>query len=243
MVSRELYSDLKAIPPLFVRLDGRSFHRLARALSLKKPFDHQFSEAMAMVCSQLLEGSGLSATVAFTFSDEINLFLPLLPFNGRVEKIDSVCAAFAASALTIALLVQKPIAFDGRILPVDREAAVEYLVERQQETWRNHMNAYCQQAFIEDGMTPREAANSLKGRPSSELHEMMYARGINLAHTPAWQRRGILVYKSTEERTGYNPIAREEVSTTRSVVMVDRDLPLFSTEMGRNYLTSHLFPA
>ncbi len=243
MVSRELYSDLKTIPPVFLRLDGRSFHRLARILSLKKPFDPGFRDAMVQVCTRLLEGSGFAATVVYTFSDEMNCFLPHLPFNGRVEKIDSVFAAFAASALTISLSSDEPLAFDCRILPVDREAAVEYLVERQQEAWRNHMNAYCQAALVEEGKSPREAAVALRGRPSSELHEMMYARGVNLAHTPAWQRRGIVVYKTIEERAGFNPITEQTVSALRSVVTVDQDPPLFSTESGKNYLLSLLFPA
>jgi tRNA(His) guanylyltransferase len=236
MVQRELYSDLRAIPPIFLRLDGRSFHRLSRKQAFERPFDERFSEAMTSVSESLIMGSGLQASFAYTFSDEISVYIPQLPFGGRVEKMDSVSAAFAASALTIILSLSEPIAFDARIVQAGGEATLDYLAQRQQEAWRNHMNAYCQQALIEEGMSSPAAARTLKGLSSAALHEMMFARGINLSKTPAWQRRGVMVRKTEEEREGYNPLSGEAVTATRTCVARDRDLPLFTSPEGRSYL-------
>lgn len=36
----------------------------------------------------------------YTFSDEISILLDNIPFNGRIEKINSVVASFAASSFT-----------------------------------------------------------------------------------------------------------------------------------------------
>jgi tRNA(His) guanylyltransferase len=238
MVQRELYSDLRAVPPVFLRLDGRSFHRLSRQCAFERPFDERFSQAMAGVSESLIAESGLQASFAYTFSDEISLYIPQLPFGGRVEKMDSVSAAFAASALTLALSLREPIAFDARIVQVGGDATMEYLAGRQQEAWRNHMNAYCQQALMEEGMNSTAAARALKGLSSAALHEMMFARGINLARTPAWQRRGIIVRKTEEEREGYNPILEEVVVAARTRMVQDRDLPLFTTPEGTAYLHS-----
>jgi tRNA(His) guanylyltransferase len=240
MVQRELYSDLRAIPPIFLRLDGRSFHRLSRQLAFERPFDERFSQAMASVSESLIVESGLQASFAYTFSDEISLYFPLLPFGGRVEKMDSVSAAFAASALTRLLSPPEPIAFDARIVQVGGEASRDYLIQRQQEAWRNHINVYCQQALIEEGMNAAAAARTLKGLSSAGLHEMMFDRGINLAKTPAWQRRGVIVRKTEEEREGYNPLSEEKVLTSRTRVIQDRDLPVFTTPEGRVYLDSLL---
>ncbi len=140
---REIFSRLAIFPPFFVRLDGRAFHRLARALDLTRPFDPGFHAGMRAVCRYLLTGSGLSPAFAYTFSDEISLYFKTLPFSGRVEKIDSVTAASAASALTIELGCREPLAFDARVIPAAGEFAVEYLISRQNEAWRNHINAYC----------------------------------------------------------------------------------------------------
>jgi len=240
MENRELFAAITTVPPAFVRLDGRAFHRLAKVLGLKKPFDTRLSDAMAAVCKSLVAKSGLSPGFAYTFSDEINLYMPKLPFSGRVEKIDSVAASYAASALALALELDEPVAFDARVIPATPDYAVEYLINRQDEAWRNHINAYCQQALVADGMKMRQAAAKLKGMPSKELHELMHARGINLAKTPAWQRRGVLVYKKEKVIEGYNPVRDERVTATRSAVVIDRDLPLFTSPAGRTFLSSLL---
>ena len=232
MESREIFSGLATIPPVFLRLDGRAFHRLARSLALTRPFDPRFCRAMAEVSVRLVAESGLSPLFAYTFSDEISLYFTTLPFNGRVEKLDSVTASYAASSLTLALETSEPLAFDARVVQASPEYSETYLQERQAEAWRNHVNAWCQETLVREGMDAREAADSLKGLPSEVLHEMMFSRGVNLAKTPAWQRRGVLVYRREEERAGYNPVTGEDVAALRRVVTVDTDLPLFTAPDG-----------
>jgi len=236
MENREIFSNLATIPPVFVRLDGRAFHALTTRFGFTKPFDDRFCEAMLEVCRKLVGESGLSPVFAYTFSDEISLYLTDLPFSGRVEKIDSVAASYAASALTLALDAKEPLAFDARIVQATPESAIEYMTGRQDEAWRNHLNSYCQQALIAEGMDATDAARHLKGMPAQQLHEMMFKRGVNLAKTPAWQRRGVLVCKKEIPKEGYNPITKEHVTVTRSMVAADRDLPHFSTPEGQEFL-------
>jgi tRNA(His) guanylyltransferase len=238
MKNRELFSNLISVPPVFIRLDGRAFHRLADLLILEKPFDSRFSGAMSAVCRRLVAESGLNPEFAYTFSDEISLYLANLPFSGRVEKIDSVAASFAASALTIELAVSVPVSFDARIVQVTPSLVMDYLKNRQTEAWRNHLNAYCQNALTSGGMSAQDAAAALRGISSRSLHEMMFSRGINLAKTPAWQRRGVLVYKQANRVEGYNPLTGGTVETFRSVVVEDRDLPVFGSPEGQVLVSS-----
>jgi tRNA(His) 5'-end guanylyltransferase len=72
--------------------------------------------------------------------------------------------------------------------------------------------------------------------PAKSLHEMMHKRGFNLAMTPAWQRRGVLVYKKITEKEGFNPITQQTVVAERSAVTVERDLPLFTSPEGKEFL-------
>ncbi|NLD57749.1 MAG: tRNA 5'-guanylyltransferase [Methanomicrobiales archaeon] len=240
MENREIFSAITAIPPVFVRLDGRTFHRLTECLGLEKPFDEFFHKGMVTTCISLLSESGLNPDLAFTFSDEISLWFTRLPFNGRVEKIDSVAASFAASALTLAFGGTTLLSFDARVIPATPAFALEYLAGRQSEAWRNHINAYCQQALIEEGMDSRAAAEQLRGLPAQALHEMMHERGFNLATTPAWQRRGTLVYKKRTIKEGFNPVTQETVATERSSVVAESDLPLFTTPEGQDFLNGIL---
>jgi len=237
MKHREIYSSLTCIPPVFIRLDGRNFHAVAEQWGLERPFDNGFSEAMTSVCRELVVSSGLSPDFVFSYSDEINLYFSHLPFGGRVEKLDSVSASFAASALTMAMKSAVPVSFDARIIQVTPGVAVTYLIDRQAEAWRNHVNAYSQVTLMKDGMSRTDAARALKGKTSRELHELMFSHGINLAKTPAWQRRGILVYKTGKSVEGYNPILSEVVRTLRSTVVCERDLPVFSSPEGRLFLS------
>ncbi|MCK9276778.1 MAG: tRNA 5'-guanylyltransferase [Methanoculleus sp.] len=234
----EIFSNLTIFPPVFVRLDGRAFHRLARALDLKKPFDPAFHASMRSVCRSLLSESGLSPVFAYTFSDEISLYFRTLPFSGRVEKIDSVTAAIAASALTIEFGCAEPLAFDARTIPATPEFAVEYLASRQNEAWRNHINAYCQSALVDEGMSPREAAAALRGLQSDAMHDMMFERGVNLAATPAWQRRGTLLYREECIKEGYNPLTGETVEAMRTCIREPEETPLFSTVEGAALIQS-----
>ncbi len=237
MKDRELYANLIAVPPIFLRLDGRAFHRLTRLLSLEKPYDARFCGAMTVTCCRLLSDSGLSAELAYTFSDEINLYMTTLPFSGRVEKIDSVAASYASSTLTIELASPVPVAFDARVIQVSPSLAIDYLSGRQREAWRNHINAYTQAALVQEGIAPREVAKRLSGMSSAQMHDLMYAHGVNLAKTPAWQRRGVLVYKKVRRIAGVDPRTGAPTESHRSVVAVDHEPPIFHSPEGQAFLS------
>jgi tRNA(His) 5'-end guanylyltransferase len=149
-----------------------------------------------------------------------------------------VAAAVAASKLTIELGCTEPLAFDARTIPAAGEFAVEYLVSRQNEAWRNHINAYCQNALVEEGMTTRQAAAALRGMRSEAMHEMMFERGVNLAATPAWQRRGTLLYRDECIKEGFNPLTGETVEAVRTCIREPEETPLFSTPEGEALIRS-----
>jgi tRNA(His) 5'-end guanylyltransferase len=65
---------------------------------------------------------------------------------------------------------------------------------------------------------------------------MMHVRGFNLATTPAWQRRGTLVYKKLTEKEGFNPLTKEIVIAERSAVTTEAELPLFTSPEGQEFL-------
>lgn len=236
MQERELFSCLSIFAPVAVRLDGRAFHALTSQMQLKKPYDKGFNDIMCSVCESFLSKSGLEPDFAYTFSDEISIFFSRLPFSGRIEKIDSVCASYASSAFSIFADLNEPVSFDSRVVVLGHDKICEYFSWRQKEAWRNHMNAYCQHALISDGLTPVQAARELKGMKSAKMHEMMHERGINLSKTPEWQRRGTVIHKETYEKTGYNPVEKTEVKTERRKVVRDMSPPLFNEPEGEDYL-------
>jgi len=235
---REIYAGIRAVPPVIIRLDGRAFHSLLADYSFARPYDTTFADGMVRVCSDFFTQSGFTPILAYTFSDEISLLFSELPFEGRIEKLTSVIASFAASSLTISLRMKGPVSFDARVIPVESGHVPGYLAWRQKEAWRNHMNGYSQTVLIRQGMKPHLVQRKLNGLKAAELHEICFQNGINLATTPSWERRGIMVYKKQVEKEGLNPVTGEKTRAIRHVVFEDRDLPLFSGPQGQELIQS-----
>ena len=230
----EVFSQLRVPPdlPFFVRLDGRRFRAVSEEAGAEKPFDKRFARCL-VVSAKAIFRSGFNPALIFTVSDELNLlFLHSAPFRRRVEKIDSVLASIASSAFSLAafetfgkVLV---ISFDSRVVISHQEKIADYLVWRQMDAWRNHNNAYGYWFLRKMGRKPREAAKILKGMKAGDIHDMLFRHGINLAQTPAWQRRGILIY-----REPYQKWVKDRAIIRRRI-KENWNLPLFSSEEGQN---------
>jgi len=236
----EIFSQLQ-VPfetPFFVRLNGRRFQAVAEKFHADKPFDRIFAKCLVEAGKALFQNS-LNPTLIYVASDEINvLFVYTAPFNRRVEKINSVLAGIVSSAFSLCTLksFRKPIVtgFDSRIIVAARERLIDYLTWRQQDAWRNHNNAYAYWMLRKLGHKPAEAAKTLKGWKSEKLHEFLFKRGITLAKTPAWQRRGILIYKQPYQKRLTN------VKTTRWRTKENWNLPMFSSHEGKDLIQSIL---
>ena len=144
MKEYEIYSDLR-VPvnsKIIIRLDGRSFHSFAQNMELKKPYDDNFCRVMVNVSKELFEE--FSPLFIYSFSDEISILLDNVPFNGRIEKMNSVIAGFASSSFTLNYDVQfsKAVSFDSRVIPITDDKIYDYFKWRQDEAWRNCINGY-----------------------------------------------------------------------------------------------------
>jgi len=229
----EIFSKTCVPPeaPFFLRLDGWKFRKISETVKIEKPFDEKFAKCLVFSGKTLFE-RGLNPALIYVASDELNvLFLDATLFDGRAEKIDSVLAGLVSSAFTLSLQKffnkENVAAFDSRIVVFsDREKIVEYLAWRQMNAWRNHNNAYTYWVLRKMGYTPPETSKKLKGLKTKELHEIMFREGLNLAKTPPWQRKGILVCKEPVPRKIGNHLV------TRWKIREDWNLPLFTTKRG-----------
>ncbi|MEM2262788.1 MAG: tRNA(His) guanylyltransferase Thg1 family protein [Candidatus Bathyarchaeia archaeon] len=215
----------------FVRLDGWKFRKLSEAIGAEKPFDERIAKCLVHSGRMLFE-KGFNPALLYTVSDELNiLFMNWTPFHGRVEKIDSIMPSLVSAAFTLHLQSffgkAAAAAFDSRIIIMANEdSVIKYLAWRQINAWRNHNNAYAYNLFRKMGYKPREIARKLKGLKTGEIHEILFRHGINLAETPPWQRRGILLYKEPVHRK----VGGREV--IRWKLKENWDLPLFTREEG-----------
>lgn len=225
----EVYSSLK-VPKnskIIVRLDGRSFHKLARDLNLVKPYDENFYNVISEVCRDLFEE--FSAEFVYTFSDEISLLLDNVPFDGRVEKINSVIASFTASSFVMHYDAQfkKPPAFDSRIIPINDDDILDYFKWRQDESWRNCVNSHGI-SYLKTKYSNKDANDKINGMNLSDIHEFLFENGINLNDVETYKKRGIAVYRKNKKVVGFNKKENKNQTSFRSYVYTDWELPIFS---------------
>jgi tRNA(His) 5'-end guanylyltransferase len=136
------------------------------------------------------------------------------------------------------VLLGAPAAFDCRIIPVGRDNVVPYLVWRQAECWRNHNNAWAQWTLIDKaGLSGRSANRALAGLKSHDLFRLCEKWGVDLASTPLWQRRGLLLYPESYRKQGYNPITGARVLVERHRVKADWAICRFDSKEGETFLT------
>jgi len=219
--SWEIFSGLRTRAPLVVRADGRGFRKVLE--NSKKPYDIDFAQSMACAVESFFLDFGQSPALAFTFSDEISLVFLDVPFAGRVEKIDSLVAGFLSAVLSLNLC--RPVSMDCRTIPLCQAEICSYLVERQDETWRNHIFSYGFYMLLEEGLNGTQAMEKLRGLREHEIHELVFEKGINLARTPIWERRGVMIYRKSGR------------------VVVDWEIPLFSSKEGNALLAEIIGPA
>ncbi|ONF63800.1 tRNA(His) guanylyltransferase Thg1 family protein [Amycolatopsis keratiniphila] len=223
---REWFHGL-TVPPgawTVLRVDGRGFSKFTEA-RFEKPFDPRFADCMAEAASALL--AEFASPYVYTESDEISLVLPpsAALFGRGVEKLVSISAGVASAAFTHAAGV--PAHFDGRVwLGTTADDVVDYFSWRQADAARCALNGWCYWILRKAGKSPSEAGAALEGTGVSEKNELLFAHGVNFAEVPAWQRRGVGLYRESYERTGFDPVREVEVSAIRRRVRVDRELPM-----------------
>ncbi len=230
------FSNINFQHKIIIRVDGVNFSRKTEELGLKKPYDKRLMDALVEAGKFIFKN--LNPKIAYIFSDEINfVFFPPLPFNGRLEKLNSIISGMVSSK--ISLIFNKELYFDSKIFCVNDDEIIPYLIQRQDEAWRNHINSYAFYKLLEEGYSRREAAKELMGKKYRDIHEMLFQKGINLAKTPTWQRRGVLIYKVKKE---YSKKFNDRiVKYYRNEIIVDWNPPLFSSDDGINFLKKILF--
>lgn len=212
---------------LVARLDGRNFSRLTKEIChFEIPFDEHFRNMMVNTVKQLMD-CGFRVVYGFTESDEISLLFHKdeNTFGRKVRKYNSILAGQASSALSLQL--GRAIAMDCRLIPLPNiERVQDYFLWRQEDAHRNALNAHCYWILRKGGIDAQSATNQLSGQSTSYKNELLFSHGINYDKLPSWQKRGIGIYWVNFEKTGFNPLTRQEVITNRRELKVDYDLPL-----------------
>lgn len=234
--------DQVILPDMYLvaRLDGRGFTRLTKDIcKFEAPFDVRFRDLMVNTTKELMD-CGFRVIYAYTESDEISLlFAPEEDAFGRkARKFNSTLAGEASAAFSL-MLGQKA-TFDCRIAPLPNiDRVQDYFRWRQEDANRNALNSYCYWTLRKEGKSVRQATRELEGKGVSFKNELLFSRGINYDKLPAWQKRGVGIWKETYEKEGFDPIEQKTVTVLRNRLAVCYELPIGQAyaDLIRGFLT------
>lgn len=184
---------------------------------------------------------GFRVIYAYTESDEISLlFAPEeTTFGRKVRKYNSILAGEASAAFSLQL--GRAAAFDCRTIPLPTaERVQDYYLWRQEDAHRNSLNSHCYWMLRKEGMSAAEATETLRGKGVAFKNELLFSHGINYDKLPAWQKRGIGLWKEEFQIEGYNPVTKTAAPAVRTRIRVYDQLPLGDeyAEMIRKILTA-----
>lgn len=183
-----------------IRVDGRAFHTLTRAMS--KPFDMGFMDGMDWAAIALCEEIQ-GAQFAYVQSDEISVLITDFGsnaqqwFGGEVPKWLSISASCATSGFRSWQQVSGftgPVGlFDSRVMVLpDRHEVINYFLWRQADASRNAIQAVGQSVFSQKELHKVSVVG---------ITNMLNMRGIYMDQYPVGARTGRVVT--------HNPAVRE----------------------------------
>ncbi len=179
--------------PVIIRLDGKAFHTLTKQCA--KPFDTAFQALMTRTTQKLCDEIQ-GAKCAYVQSDEISILLTDFDrlttdswFDYNLQKMVSVSAGIASATFTTyASLIHKQAIFDSRAFNIPKEEVCNYFIWRQQDWVRNSLQMLAQSHY---------SHKQLQNKNHTDLHEMLYKKGVNWADLESVWKNGLFLLKNT----------------------------------------------
>jgi tRNA(His) 5'-end guanylyltransferase len=225
----ETSQDICVLPEIYMvaRIDGRGFTKLTKQVhAFEAPFDERFRDLMIETTVHLMK-VGFNVKYGYTESDEISLLFDLNEglFGRKHRKFISILAGEASAKFS--LLLGSVGSFDCRLSELPNKLLVaDYFRWRNEDAYRNALNAHCYWRLRKDGYTKSEATRKIEKLSTAEKNELLFSYGINFNDLPAWQKRGVGIYFKNVEKQGYNPKSQEQIATQRRELFVDYELPM-----------------
>ena len=202
------FGKLTRKTPVIIRVDGKAFHTFTKGM--ERPFDRVLIEAMVRTAEQVASEIS-SFKLGYQQSDEVTFLLTdddkdqTEPwFNNEIQKLASVVASmFTAYFNTeIKTKTDQLAFFDARAFNVPQEEVPNNFIWRQRDWERNSLQMVALSLY---------SHKELKGKKRTDLHEMLYRKGINWAKLDPDLKNGTFITRKGErisEKFDYEGLTR-----------------------------------
>jgi len=201
--SRSKYKLIRRMPAI-IRLDGKAFHTITRRCD--KPFDEDLSMIMMEGMKYLLENIQ-GAKCGYQQSDEISILLTDFDklttdawFDNSIQKIASVSASMLTADVNSKWDFEnsfnrkfdsnKYFLFDSRCFNIPKEEVNNYFIWRQKDWERNSIQMLSRSYF---------SHKECHKKNSSDLHEMLYTKGVNWTDLSGKWKNGVFMYRCEDK--------------------------------------------
>lgn len=203
-----------------LRVDGKNFSKMTRK-NFKKPFDSNFKNLMIETIKEVMEKHNYNIIFAYTQSDEISFLFNSRVVNLKERKVLSLIPAAISAVMSVKF--NKPVVFDGRIIPIDnQDDVIKYFAWRHLDSRRNSLNNIVYWTAILNNNCSKTQANSiLKDKSYNEKLDYLKSFDIDYTVYPTWATNGSCLFFETYQKDGFNPLTQEVVKVDRRR-LVDR---------------------
>lgn len=225
----ETAHDTCVLPDMYMvaRIDGRSFTKLTKEVHpFEAPFDERFRDYMVETLKHLMT-CGFNIIYGYTESDEMSLLFHYNEtlFSRKLRKYNSILAGEASAKFSLCL--GSVAVFDCRISELPNQDLVEdYFRWRNEDAFRNALNAHCYWRLRADNKNRVEATKTLEKMTTAEKNELLYSYGINFNDLPNWQKRGIGMYWQEVDKLVLDTQTNSEVMVKRRELITNYELPM-----------------
>ncbi len=198
--------------PVIIRIDGKAFHNYHKnfvIINSKHPFKlvlNNCLESAALETIKEIQGAKCfylqSDEVSFLLTDFENINTDMW-FNGNIQKISSVTTSLFTSNFIkecIKYDIEDFPTFDARVFNLPKKDVVNYFVWRQQDWFRNSISMLTRYYYNH---------KELYGKKQSDMHEMLYQKGINWADLNEVWKNGTF-YDKTENNLYFTKIFKDQ---------------------------------
>ncbi|MDF1661905.1 MAG: guanylyltransferase, partial [Planctomycetota bacterium] len=109
---------------------------------------------------------------------------------------------------------------------------------RHEDAHRNSLSAHCYWALRKEGLNARRATSQIDGLTTSAKNELLFERGLNFNELPAWQKRGLALFRESYQKEAINPLTGKTVFAERQRIVRDFELPM--GDAYGDYVLAHL---
>lgn len=219
-LAETIYSErLDPEKRIIIRLDGRRFKQFCRVHKIVQPYSYSFRDSFIETASAIMENTGFEVTVMYHHCDEMNFLLrrETTLADRNPAQLISIFASAAGAYFTTE--ERSPAIFEGTIHQCSNEDVVDYFLWRRNLCYINSLNRYVHYYMREDGLSPKEIEDQLRGKNEYDRRAILLRYGVTWGKVAETIRYGAILRWTMISKSVYTTANKYETRQTYTTLL------------------------